>query len=100
MDEMIAKENKRKLPKKVKRNVALSYLVKFKHNFQCQICKILGVKNKDEQSEAHHIVPLSKGGKDHSDNLIVLCRRHHREVHAGELKLKMVLKHSFDYRGS
>ena len=31
--------------------------------------------------ERHHILPRSAGGNEDADNLITLCRRHHRWVH-------------------
>jgi hypothetical protein len=34
--------------------------------------------------EAHHVVHLSAGGKDRTDNVIALCASHHREAHFGE----------------
>jgi EVE domain/HNH endonuclease len=33
--------------------------------------------------EAHHIVPLSEGGKDVLENIACLCPTHHREIHVG-----------------
>ncbi|KKK69796.1 hypothetical protein LCGC14_2930440, partial [marine sediment metagenome] len=73
LDEMIKIENKRKTTRGKKRNLILSFLIKMITNFNCQICK----KNSEikicDKIEVHHIIPLSKNGKDHSDNLIVLC---------------------------
>ena len=34
--------------------------------------------------EAHHVVHLSAGGKDKTDNVIALCANHHREAHLGD----------------
>jgi hypothetical protein len=31
--------------------------------------------------EAHHVVPVERGGKTELDNLILLCPRHHRLLH-------------------
>ena len=32
--------------------------------------------------EFHHILPVSKGGKDTLDNLVTLCRGHHQFFHS------------------
>lgn len=34
--------------------------------------------------QAHHVVPLSKGGTNRLDNLTLLCRRCHRRTHGGK----------------
>ena len=39
------------------------------------------------QVEVHHIVPLSMNGKDKAENMLTICPRHHRAVHAGEIIL-------------
>ena len=70
-----------KLPKGVKRNIVLSILVKIRADYTCQICyKKYGPKSQNPV-QAHHIDKLSEGGKDHSDNLIVLCFKHHKRLH-------------------
>ena len=50
-----------------------------KNNIEKQ-CEISGC---DEFShlEIHHIKPISEGGKDIIENLICLCKKHHREAH-------------------
>ncbi|HVE74399.1 MAG TPA: HNH endonuclease signature motif containing protein, partial [Mycobacteriales bacterium] len=35
--------------------------------------------------DAHHVVPLSEGGPTVMDNLVLLCRRHHRLWHHDRL---------------
>lgn len=37
---------------------------------------------------AHHIVWFSRGGRTVIDNLVLLCRRHHRAVHEGGWKIE------------
>jgi hypothetical protein len=36
-----------------------------------------------EWCDAHHVVPWEHGGCSDQDNLVLLCRRHHRLVHEG-----------------
>jgi hypothetical protein len=39
--------------------------------------------------DAHHVVFWSRGGKTVLDNLVLLCARHHTEIHAGEWAVTM-----------
>lgn len=36
----------------------------------------------NEATHVHHIVPVSRGGSNHPDNLISLCKECHRKVHS------------------
>jgi len=96
IEEMIKRENLRKLPNGVKRNNLLSYLIKKKHNFKCQVCTCLGISKKD-QVQSHHIVHLYSGGEDHSNNIIILCNYHHDLVHLHKLEIdvydQVVIEH-------
>jgi hypothetical protein len=47
-------------------------------------CRLCGTLN---DLHAHHIVPRSIKRVDHTDNLVVLCARCHRDVHARKLDL-------------
>jgi hypothetical protein len=40
-------------------------------------------------AEAHHIVPWAKGGETKLDNLVLLCRVHHRGVHEGGFSVRL-----------
>ncbi|WP_419949300.1 DUF222 domain-containing protein [Candidatus Palauibacter sp.] len=40
-------------------------------------------------TQAHHAVPWSEGGETKLDNLILLCRFHHRTVHEGGWRVEM-----------
>lgn len=51
---------------------------------KCEVCGY----NKTPVLEVHHILEKSKGGTDNPDNLIVLCRNCHGEVHSNLLNLK------------
>ena len=52
-------------------------------NYRCQ-SKKKGCSNK---LEVHHIKYRSQGGSDAPNNLITLCQKHHKALHAGKLKL-------------
>jgi hypothetical protein len=46
-------------------------------------CSVRGCHAPPDQCEAHHIVHWSRGGRTDLDNLQLLCRHHHRQIHAG-----------------
>jgi 5-methylcytosine-specific restriction endonuclease McrA len=46
----------------------------------CRVCRKPGV-------EVHHIEFRSRGGKDDTRNLVLLCKRHHEDVHGHVLKI-------------
>lgn len=85
----------------IERNYRLAFLLKKKHNFQCQICKALsslsGKENEAKQNEslnqngqieAHHVLPLEEGGEDVSSNIVILCSAHHQAIHSGEITIE------------
>ncbi|WP_425515063.1 HNH endonuclease [Halorubrum ezzemoulense] len=49
--------------------------------YKCQSCGSLGGNKGDHEVHAHHIVPISDGGKHHLSNLITLCETCHKKVH-------------------
>ena len=53
----------------------LARLCKRRDDFKCRQCGQRG------RLEAHHIVPLWKGGADTIDNLLTLCRNCHIRLH-------------------
>lgn len=46
---------------------------------QCRIC---GETNRAEWIHCHHLVSRSNGGDDVADNIVGLCQKCHREIHA------------------
>jgi len=68
--------------KQLKRNLELPCLLKELYGFKCQVC---GFDFKPRYgvpySETHHVVWMSRGGVDHSNNIIVVCPNHHRIIH-------------------
>ena len=59
---------------KVQRKTELRFLVFQRDNYLCVNCG-------DVAHEAHHVVPLIKGGKDHAKNMASLCQSCHKLVH-------------------
>jgi RRXRR protein/HNH endonuclease len=53
-------------------------------NYTCQHCK---GKLKDAKLECHHIIFRSNGGPDTPENLIVLCKTCHEDLHAGTFNI-------------
>ena len=72
--------------------------VKAKFNHRCQICK---VEKKSAEThtfvkadgqnyvEAHHVLQLSDGGPDTTENIMCLCANHHRQMHYGNVKISI-----------
>jgi predicted restriction endonuclease len=46
---------------------------------RCQIC------GSEDHVEGHHIVDYQFGGSAKLDNIVALCRSHHKAVHRGEI---------------
>ena len=49
-------------------------------------------------TQAHHAVPWSEGGTTSLDNLILLCRLHHRTVHEGGWRVEMAASGRASFR--
>ena len=47
----------------------------------CQIC------GSSDHVEGHHIIDHAFGGAATADNIIALCRKHHRDVHNGLINI-------------
>jgi hypothetical protein len=48
-----------------------------------RVCRFPGCENQ-RFLDAHHLQHWAQGGETRLDNLILLCRRHHRHLHEGE----------------
>ena len=53
-------------------------------------CRFPGCDRPHTWCDAHHIVHWADGGPTALSNLILLCRQHHRAIHAGRARLDMV----------
>ncbi len=52
-------------------------------------CRFPGCDYPTAWTDAHHIQPWPDGGPTVLDNLVLLCRRHHRRVHEGGWTLEL-----------
>jgi hypothetical protein len=55
-------------------------------------CRFPGCDRPPEWTDAHHIEHWADGGRTSIDNLVLLCRRHHRRVHEGCWRLRWRLR--------
>lgn len=53
-------------------------------------CAVPGCDRPPAFCDAHHVVFWDNAGKTDIDNLVLLCRHHHRMIHAGRLRVEMV----------
>lgn len=57
----------------------LRHILFVKYNYKCNEC---GISKEETSLEIDHIIPWSKGGQTHIDNLQVLCKKCNRSKHA------------------
>lgn len=82
---------------KAKQNPYLLYA----YGFSCGMCgwKLsdkLSILETERQNgcEFHHIIPVSRGGTNDEDNLILLCPNCHKKAHAGLLSYEELKAHT------
>lgn len=60
-------------------------LLHIRDKHKCQYAELTSKSNVGACSHGalhtHHILPVKKGGSDDLDNIVLLCRRHHIEIH-------------------
>jgi len=59
--------------------------------YKCQHCN---GRSKDNRLHVHHIIFKSRGGSDHQDNLVTLCKTCHDNFHKGKIELNLKGKKS------
>lgn len=52
-------------------------------------CRFPGSDRPHPWCDAHHVVHWADGGRTALNNLVLLCRRHHRMLHEGGFRLEM-----------
>ncbi len=60
----------------ITKNYSTKTLQRILGHLSCEICGW-----NDSTRDIHHILPVSQGGKNTLDNVIVLCPNHHRMIH-------------------
>lgn len=71
---------------RILRDTELARMVKYLHNYQCQICgHTIELSDGSRYAEAHHMQPLGKPhcGPDIKGNIICVCPNHHAELDYG-----------------
>jgi uncharacterized protein DUF222/HNH endonuclease len=53
-------------------------------------CRFPGCDRPHRWCDAHHVLHWADGGPTALNNLILLCRRHHRMIHAGPIRLELL----------
>ena len=79
---------------KAKQNINLYYAF----DFSCAICGwTLGNWDYGPScgNEWHHIVPVSEGGTNNEENLVLLCPNCHKMAHAGMITREELQRHTF-----
>jgi len=62
---------------------AIEHQVRLRDQNQCQAPKAAGgICGSRRSIDLHHITPVSQGGTNAPENLVVLCRAHHRLTHS------------------
>ena len=60
-------------------------------------CRFPGCTRPPEWCDGHHIVRKALGGPTVLENLVLLCRFHHRCVHEGGWRIVRVSEHGFTF---
>lgn len=88
-----------KIITKFKRDYSLVQELKKKHK-KCQICEFtFKKKNGENYNETHHIIPLSKNGKDEKINTLVLCANCHRQLHYADVNISKIFQNKISING-
>jgi hypothetical protein len=54
-----------------------------------QHCRWPGCERPASRCDGHHVVHWIDGGETNLDNMVLLCKRHHRMIHEGRWQLVM-----------
>jgi len=81
-------EKREVLVEMIDRDYRIIENVKRIYDNRCQICGFtFKKKNGEFYSEGHHLIPLSEGGTQERDNIVILCPNHHRMMHYADVEI-------------
>ena len=85
--------SKEYVARRLERDNLTTQLIKKNRGYKCQICgkHIIRKENTLPYVEAAHIKSKSEGGKETTDNIIIMCPNHHAEFDMGE---RQITKHT------
>lgn len=86
----LTNETREVIVKQIKRYQSVTENCKRRYSNKCQIkgCGFTFRKQNGEfYSEAHHLIPLSEGGTQEENNVIILCPNHHRMMHYADVEI-------------
>ena len=87
-------ETQEMLIRRIKRYKKIVDTLKVRYEGRCQIegCNFTFKKqNGVYYAEAHHLLPLSKGGTQDEHNVVILCANHHRMFHYADVNIGELL---------
>jgi hypothetical protein len=61
-------------------------------------CRFPGCDRPHHWCDSHHVVHWADGGPTALQNLLLLCRRHHRMIHLGPIRLEVIDGRAVFYR--
>jgi 5-methylcytosine-specific restriction protein A len=72
----------RRVTRIMQRNYKLARILKDLYKGRCQICQsTFKMRNGENYSEGHHVIPLGEKGADLPSNFVVLCATCHKKMH-------------------
>jgi predicted HNH restriction endonuclease len=72
---------------KVERDSKMIAKLKQLYSNSCQMCgTVIRLNGNSDYSEGAHVIPLSKGGQDVKENVLILCPNHHVLLDHGNVK--------------
>ena len=101
--------NKAKAAKRAAGINKVAHIIYQAYDCKCALCGwqatneliiLNGKAHYSKGNEIHHITPLSKGGEDSLDNLILLCPNHHKQADMGLIPKDTLIKHLKKYDSS
>ncbi|KOR31650.1 hypothetical protein TI05_12275 [Achromatium sp. WMS3] len=55
---------------------------------KCEICALFDEEQAGSNVEGHHVMDYGFKGEADSENIIVVCEKHHNEIHTGDISIR------------